>query len=339
MTAPPVRTPPAAPQRRYGFLTSRRWIALIAGIVALSVLCVFLGYWQWTRHQNRVERVELVESNYENAPVPLPQIVPDAGALLPAEHEWQPVRVRGEYIGQVVVLPQRGIGGDPADHVLGVLAVDVGAEAPWLLLVDRGWYRTDSFADHRAAQELPSGPVDAVVRLRPAEPASPRVLGEGQIHRLNPGQAVQMAFDDGSNPEQVAAQHAGAQLTSGVYGQLASEEQGGASVLPAELSLLPRPAADLGSHLSYALQWWVFAVGCYVGLVVLARREAQAESDPTRQAPAPASTKRDTPAKPRSRRRRDDEEDEAIDAQLHHPRAGNPQAEAANPQARATSSA
>src|SRR5690625_696928 len=53
MTAPPVRTPPAAPQRRYGFLTSRRWIALIAGIVALSVLCVFLGYWQWTRHQNR----------------------------------------------------------------------------------------------------------------------------------------------------------------------------------------------------------------------------------------------------------------------------------------------
>ena len=252
---------------RYAFLSSPRWLGLIAGIVAVSVVCTLLGFWQWSRYEARAEQVDLVETNYQRDPVPLTDLVPSPQAALDTGDEWRQVQVTGEYVGDVLVLPQRGVGGTPADHVLGVLAVDVGAAEPWLMLVDRGWYRTDTFADHGPAQERPEGQVQAALRLRPAEEPSPRVLDAGQVHRLNPAQAAQVALGEIPDGE--------AELVEGVYGQLAAESQGGSAVVPAELSMLPRPAADLGSHLSYALQWWVFALGCYVGLVILARREAR----------------------------------------------------------------
>lgn len=279
---------------RYAFLTSPRWVGLTAVIVAVSMACVLLGYWQWSRYQGRAEQIDLVQANYSQDPVPLTDLVPAAGAALDPAHQWRPVQVTGEYLGEVVVLPQRGVEGTPADHVVGMLLVrDVPGE-PWAVLVDRGWYTTDAFADHTGAQVLPDGQVEAVLRLRPAEEPSPRMLDAGQIHRLNPEQGLLAATVDLTGEDQPV-------LATGVYGQLAAETQGGSDVMPAELSLLPRPVADLGSHLSYALQWWVFALGCYVGLVVLARREAQ---DPRATSPAPV------------RRRSHVEEDEDIDAQI-----------------------
>lgn len=306
---------------RYGFLTSPRWLGLIAGIVAVSVVCALLGFWQWSRYEARAEQVDLVQTNYERDPVPLTDLVSSPQADLDPGDQWRQVHVTGEYLGEVLVLPQRGVGGTPADHVLGLLAVDAGAGEPWLMLVDRGWYRTDTFADHTAAQERPEGQVDAVLRLRPAEAPSPRVLADGQVHQLNPAQATQVAMGDVPDGEM--------HLVEGVYGQLATESQGGSAVIPAELSILPRPAADLGSHLSYALQWWVFALGCYVGLVVLARREARDSLTPVR--PEADDDRGDRgdhrPADRRRRRERardHDAEDEDIESQL---------------QARATSSA
>lgn len=284
---------------RYAFLSSRRWVLLTAVIVAVSVACVLLGYWQWSRYEARAEQIDLVQTNYARDPVPLSELVvaPDAG-LDPAD-QWRPVQVRGEYLGEVVVLPQRGVAGNPADHVVGMLAIQDVPGEPWIVLVDRGWYTTDTFADHSAAQELPDGQVHAVLRLRPAEAASPRMLDAGQIHRLNPAQGLAAAT--GSDAASDGAQQG--VLATGIYGQLAAESQAGTDILPADLQLLPRPVADLGSHLSYALQWWVFAGGCYLGLVVLARREA---ANPRAQPTAPAPV----------RRRAQDDEDEDIDAQL-----------------------
>ncbi|MGC0144260.1 SURF1 family protein [Pseudactinotalea sp. Z1732] len=278
---------------RYSFLTSRRWLGLIAAAVAISVVCALLGYWQWSRYQGRADQVALVEANFDQDPVPLTDLVSRPGAELDPAHQWRPVQVQGRYLGEVVVLPQRGVAGNPADHVVGVLAVDVGDGPDWAVLVDRGWYTTDTFADHAAAQELPSGQVTTTMRLRPAEGPSPRELDAGQIHRLNPTQALTAATGTEEDDS------AGYVLATGIYGQLAAETEGGSDVVPAELNLLPRPVADLGSHLSYALQWWVFALGLYVALVILARREAR---DP--RAPAPV------------RRRADADEDEAIETQI-----------------------
>ena len=75
------------------------------------------------------------------------------------------------------------------------------------------------------------------------------------------------------------------------------------------LGALPRPSTDPGSHLSYALQWWTFALGSLVGFSILARRELVAPAEP-----APD----DVPVPPRRRRgpSAEDVEDALIDAQL-----------------------
>ncbi|HEX5950122.1 MAG TPA: hypothetical protein VFZ96_03895, partial [Actinomycetota bacterium] len=45
--------------------------------------------------------------------------------------------------------------------------------------------------------------------------------------------------------------------------------------------VVPRPELDEGPHLSYAVQWFIFATIALVGFVVLARREARDRDDAT----------------------------------------------------------
>ena len=97
---------------------------------------------------------------------------------------------------------------------------------------------------------------------------------------------------------------------------------------------LAAPSTDPGSHLSYAFQWWTFALGGLVAFCLGARRELQdGRAAPHLEAPAPTPLTaggvelwptRDTPRRaasapdvPRRRGGRDeDAEDALIDAQL-----------------------
>ena len=74
-----------------------------------------------------------------------------------------------------------------------------------------------------------------------------------------------------------------------------------------------RPAVDEGPHLSYALQWFVFATGAFVGYGVLARREAADRRAAGAGGERPAAVPAAPPS--RSRRRSDEDvEDEILDA-------------------------
>ncbi|QOR72241.1 SURF1 family protein [Ruania alkalisoli] len=292
---------------RYAFLRSRRWAGIMAVAVIVSLTCAMLGYWQLTRYQGKAEAAALVEANYDSRPVALTELLPTAHATWPENLTWRQVTVTGEYLVPAVVLPQRPIGGSPADHVLAALAVQVeDEEEPWWLLVDRGWYRSDAFGDHTAEQELPEGEVTVTIHLRAAEPPSERDLSGRQVYAINPSQVLDVAAP--------GADLAGTVVT-GAYGVLV-EESPTTATPPAPL---PRPSADLGNHLSYAFQWWVFALGALVGIVVLARREAIALAGPEVAAVAPsqAGATASYPGTRRPRRRTEaDEEDAIIDAQL-----------------------
>ncbi len=76
---------------------------------------------------------------------------------------------------------------------------------------------------------------------------------------------------------------------------------------PEGLGPLELPSTDLGPHLSYAFQWWVFAAGALVGAVILLRRDE----------PAPDCGRRPPPPRPAPRRRgrAEEEEDALLDAQ------------------------
>ncbi|UFU05036.1 SURF1 family protein [Ruania halotolerans] len=298
----------SAPASRYAFLRSHRWAGIGAVALVVCLTCTLLGHWQLTRYQGKAEAAALVTANYDADPVPLTEILPTADATWDDDLTWRQVQVNGSYLHPSVLLPQRPIDGSPADHVLAVFAADSGdPDSPWLLAVDRGWYRTDAFGNHEAQRELPEGEIIMTVRLRAAEPASERELADGSVHAINPAQVL----DEAAPGADVAGL-----VVSGAYGVLA-EESPTTAAPPAPL---PRPSVELGNHLSYAFQWWVFAIGSLVGAVVLARREALAIAEHDRATgPDAVGNPPDGKDRPVSRRRRpsaEEEEDALIDAQL-----------------------
>src|SRR5690625_313763 len=309
---------------RYAFLRSGRWLGIAALALTISIACVLLGRWQLSRYEHKADQAELVAANYDAPPAVITDLLPEAQATLAHGDTWRTVELHGRYLRPSLSLPQRPIEGSAADHVIGVFAAETD-QGTWLLVVDRGWYPTNAFADHSAQAELPTGEVTMTVRLRAAEPASDRDLGPGLLHRLHPEQVLDTLQAVEPEPSSTAGVDLRtAELVTGAYGTLASESPAVAEP-PAPL---PRPSTDVGNRLADTFRWWVFGIGAWVGYVVLARREAEAQANagaaPAREGagPAPSSAERSArPAQAARPRRRftfadDVEEDALIDAQL-----------------------
>ncbi len=293
---------------RYGFLRTRRWVGIAALTVVVSVVCTLLGVWQLSRHEFRAAAIARVQMNSTAPPVPLADLLPTPATAVGNATEWRTVEVTGEYVGAPVALPQRGIETGAADHALGVLAVDAPDGATWLIVVDRGWYPTDAFTDPTGRLALPTGTIEATLRLRPAEPASDRDPVPGQVFRVDPQQVLDAAALDDVDGE----------LVTGGYGWLVSESPTTATAP----TPLPIPSPDYRSNLSYAMQWWCFGLMAFVGYGVLARRERRmldddlSVVDPGEGATPRAPDERRTARPPAQRRRLTDAEieDAEIDA-------------------------
>lgn len=273
----------------YRFLLTPRWVGGLALAVVLALACVALGAWQWDRREQARERNAPVLANYATDPRPVTEVLgtqPSTG-VLPRDAEWTPVRARGRYVPeQTLLVRNRPLDGRPGYHVLVPLRLEDGRT----LVVDRGWLPTGATgAAPDAVPAPPSGVVDVVARLRPPEPASERDAPAGQVQTIDLD-AIAAALDA---PD----------LVTSAYAVLA-EEDPPVSSAPVPL---PRPAVDEGPHLSYSLQWFVFAAGIFVGYGVLARRTAR---DLAAEAGGP-------PRPPRPARRRptaEQEEDALLDA-------------------------
>lgn len=69
-----MSAPPAA--GRYAFLCTRRWLGLVAVLLAVAVACVFLGRWQWHRYEDRSASARQVEAVYDAPARPLAAALP-----------------------------------------------------------------------------------------------------------------------------------------------------------------------------------------------------------------------------------------------------------------------
>jgi cytochrome oxidase assembly protein ShyY1 len=286
--------------RRYAFLRTPRWLRLIGLTILISLACSGAGWWQWTRHTARLSAVEQVVANYDAPPVPIQDILDDPGAPLPADDVWRPVSASGTFpAGGTVLLRNRPVSGTPALHVLAPLVVTMRDGGSAVLVVDRGWLPAGSEEEPAQLPGLPAGDVAVVVRLRAAEGPANRAAPQGQAYTVNPAEILQLSG---------VGEDVKALPVLAAYGILGQERPASADAP----ERLPRPDTDLGTHLSYTFQWWVFALGAYVGLAVLARREAAALA-----APAEARARGLSSGVPGGRRRSaEQEEDALIDEQL-----------------------
>lgn len=240
----------------YKFLASKRWIVrTIAGLLLVAVF-VRLGIWQLDRNEERSAQNTTIEANTAADPAPVDDVTsPDEP--LDAADEWRTVEVIGHYdAANQLAIQLRPVDGERGVHALTPLITDSGAA----ILVDRGLFATDEV--DLTGSDLPAPPngdVTAEVRVRPSEAGRAGNLGEGWVRSVN----VDELADALPYP------------VYGAWGELISQE-------PAPddgLSLLPPPEVDAGPHLSYAIQWFIFACIGVGGFIVLVRAEARGQRE------------------------------------------------------------
>lgn len=261
--------PTAAESRSaLALLRHRRWQKALLGVILISVVFVFLGRWQFHRHEAKAARNDLVKSNYSAPPVPLANLWPQAATTvsgLPARLQWRRVIVTGSYLVDKELLARnRPNDGEAGYEVVVPLRTDDGQ----VIFVDRGWIPagSESAARPDAVPQPPTGQVTVVARLRPSEPSNGRDAPAGQISRIDIPE-ISGTLDPPDSERVVPA-----------YGVMASESPP-APVTSVE-NPLPQdpPESGLGINLAYAFQWWAFAIAAYVLLGVGLVREIRRKS-------------------------------------------------------------
>ena len=239
------------------FLLSPRWLAFHLLVVVGVIAMVNLGFWQLRRLEERRDFNAEVEAAYDAAPVALDRLVDpawraDESGVVAVDESgivWRPVTVSGIYEESASLrVVNRSQYGRAGDNLVAPLRLDDGR----VVLINRGFVPL-GIDD----PPLPGTEVEVLGRLRPSEERSAvgaRDPSDGVLTEVQRLDLVRLSrqFSD----------------LLPVYLELISSS-------PAEADDLPQPVVrpDLseGSHLSYAVQWFIFAGAAVIGWMLAIR--------------------------------------------------------------------
>lgn len=237
-----------------------RWTGWFLAASTFAAACVGLASWQIDRRSEAVSKIERVAANYDLSPVGLEELL-DLDAQSVVSFEWRPVELSGTYlVDQTLLVRNRAIAGQPGFVQLIPFETEGGEQ----IIIERGWIPADSELNPQSAFE-PSATKNLIARVRLGEEVPNRQSPSGQLTSIN-------------LPE-IQKQLAG-NLETKFYLRMINET-------PAEPSYpqpLSRPVLDEGNHLSYAVQWIIFAVMGFFALFWAIRQEQEyrrMERDPT----------------------------------------------------------
>ena len=224
--------------------------------LACAVLFVRLGFWQVARHKERAAYNAAVAARLAEAPASFATLPADSGAV-----RGRRVTLTGRFRYDLEqVLAARANGGAPGVHLLTPLERE-GNDT--LVIVTRGWvFSPDAAGVDRALWReadtvtiagyatplLAGGPPPPPDPLRPLRVLSQSALTARLGRPVAPSQVV-----------------------------MTSDSAGPADSVPRRLGV---PVLSAGSHKSYALQWFAFAMIAIVGGGLLFRRGIVADRTP-----------------------------------------------------------
>ncbi len=238
-------------------LLTRRWIGYLVLALVFAVACVSLGMWQFARLEESRTQIARVKANYDSTPVVLESVITTLDSFTLSD-SWKQVTASGRYLdNQQILVRSRPLNGDVGFEVLAPLRLSDGR----IFIVDRGWIPSgDTTAVASRVPQPPAGDVTVIARLKPSEPA---LAGRDAVDGTVPTIHLPMIR------ELIRAHSADAPVIVGAYGLVVSESPAVTEMpTPAE-----KPELDEGPHLSYALQWLIFAVMGFVGLGLAVRNE------------------------------------------------------------------
>lgn len=233
----------------------KRWLGWLVVAAIFVIACVFLSEWQFSRREEALARIELIRSNYDQPATSL-------GSLLPhntfnPDHEWRPISLRGHYLPETAVLVRnRPLNGQPGFLSLVGFQLENGK----VIAIERGWLPTGNLQDSPDITPVISNrEIELVGRLRPAEPNIGRDAPAGQLATINLRDWIKDRSID-------------APAFKGFYLRMQSETPSAGKVVKP----MPMPEMSEGNHLSYALQWILFALMALAALMWAIRTERAA---------------------------------------------------------------
>ncbi len=243
-------TGPASVQLMYSFVRQPKWMAAHVLVLLLLVTFLLAGTWQFGRHQKRIDRNEVVLDRAD-------AVLIEIGDLFEPQDifEFRLVQLKGSWSTSDSVLIRNRSHQDMAGcH----LAIPLAVSSNEGVLVVAGWLN-EPLCDIDQL-EVPTGDVSLVGRVRLTQTRGAigaRDRADGVIRTL-------ARTDVARVDQQVALSLAP------VYVELITSNP---SV--AEAVAVDPPPTDLGPHLAYAVQWFLFfAVGA-VGYPLVLRRQAR----------------------------------------------------------------
>ncbi len=247
---------------RYRFALRPRWILSHLFVLALVAAMVAACLWQIARLGEKQDRNEVVASRTAEAVVDVASLARPGDFTGAAAAEYRRVTATGTYrADQEVLVRSRSRDGAPGSWVLTPLELDDGSS----VVVNRGWIsnsgQLEAVPDRFTA---PPGEVTVTGLVRRTEtrgsfgPADP---DEGTLTNLARADIARL---DQQVPEDLLP----------LYVQLEAQRPPAAAAGDAPTPV-PVPALDEGPHLSYAVQWAIFATVALVGYPLILRRRAR----------------------------------------------------------------
>jgi cytochrome oxidase assembly protein ShyY1 len=240
----------------YGFLIRPRWLGFHLLVVAAIAAMISFGLWQLDRLSDRRDFNAQVEARIDLPAAPVGAVLPFGTMLEPADVEWRTVVATGTYLpDERFLVINRSQNGRAGDNVAVPMVLDDGRT----LIVNRGFVPLGF--------EIPEPPTGTVAVRGVIRPSQQR--GTGQLS--DPAQGV-LTEVQRLDVARIAPQLTGDVLP--VYVDLLEST-------PAETPGLPEPVVrpDLsdGPHLSYAVQWFIFAAAVGAGWVLAVRRSVTSQ--------------------------------------------------------------
>lgn len=238
-----------------------RWAIFV---LVFTLACVWLSQWQFDRRNEVVARNLQISSSYSQPALPLVELLP--GLQFDPKKEWRPVELSGRYLPETAQLVRnRPFNGQPGFEQVVVFQTNENQ----LILVNRGWLPTGSAQD--LPDVVPAPPIveqTIVARVRADEPIGGKSAPPQQLPVINSEAAFAYALERVEAPS--------ATVVTGLYLRLAAESM---AVSPSP-RIYTMPELSERNHLSYAIQWIIFALMAIAALIWFIREDLALHKDP-----------------------------------------------------------
>jgi surfeit locus 1 family protein len=229
---------------------SRRSIVFCVFAVLAALLFVRLGFWQLARLHEKVQRNVAIAAHQREAPVQFASLPRDTAAA-----RYRRASLTGVFdFGHELVLSSRTYQGSPGAELVTPMRVPGSDTA---VLVNRGWVYSPDGA--------------SVDRPRWRERDSATVVG--YVEQYAPDAATATAARDPWIVRRVSRREAASRIPYPLAPYYLVQTGDTATSHPVRREM---PVLDEGPHLSYAIQWFAFAVFALAGALFVIWRERHA---------------------------------------------------------------